>query len=697
MQYIYFRAAAILLNIFSMKKQDVRFKLSVVTLSTLLSVVPSFAAPPPVQAQPPGHIETLGPQTFLPVELRQLSRAQLWYLRYDALRRQGVKIPPAGIADPQFAKAFLDKYAYQAPGRDDRPEMFTEKTKIAYADYYGGEGNHGVRGSGRATIDGNHQHKGNLTPMVPVENRDPNMNGAQQVIDGMEEAMWSEILNNEFKYGANETTDVIFTGNYARHSSGQIFPRGLQGRNFAIRIAHFMLRPGPIDPQDKARVQSILPKLTSVLPYPNNVRPKDEGQALRAGLLEFTFREAYTQAEYYAKRLYFGSDSPSNVTIKGERKDLTAHSALLGYSRIYRPISDGTIPFGTIDEALLTFKELQDSLSKTLPADLLPYLPTEQEFVDHFKKTYERQLRIEMARLTGLPNEMMQTLEKSRVLLDLGDLLLQVSRAGNDHNIKLDMEKITYSDRYQLNKMLTDLGQMSVQSSQQVEERLRAWIPDDSKLRQSLAEKYFAFRKKGEELAKAQNMTPEALNTYIKEASRVRNQDRPELVLSHKRVAKFWQVADQAIATGNGKVVESFLEGLVDNNTFNFKDVAPYQIVIRQKRKPSEGLAVREVYDAVEGRYRTILRVHVANGEGVLNGRSYKREFLEKMALQTGEFIASAKPAGEYLEFSFPSVKDLNLARVSLVEKPKIEKSVLQRSNGAIIRECHAIYRGKAS
>lgn len=627
----------------------------------------SAASTSEMSAGGPGHTEILGTQTFLPVELRQLSHAELWYLRYDSLRRRGISIPPEGIKNRAFADWYLSQNAYQAPGPEDRPEMFTNKTKTAYADFYGGEGNHAVQGSGRATLNGLDQHKGNLTPMVPLANRDPNMNGAQQVIDSMEEAVWSEILHNEFRYGANETFDVIFTGNYARHSSGQIFPRGLQGRYFAIRMAHFMLRPGPVDPTDLARVKSIMPNLIKALPYPANFKATSPGEALRVGLLEFAHREAYTQAEYYAKRIYFGSDSPSNVTIQGERKDLTAHSAFLGYSRVYRPIAEGAIPFGTIDEALLTFDELQDSLSKTLPKDLLPYLPTRAEFRAYFKQTYEHQQQVEMARLVGAPAEMMTEIENGKVLASLGKILVRISKAGNDRDIPLNMDGITYTDRYQLNKMLTDLSSLNVTSSAEVEARLQKWIPDDTDLRRELAHAYFDFRAELESRARSEGMTSQALDTYIKEAARMRNQDRPELVLSKDRVAKFWEVADHAIATHDGHSVEQFIQGLVDRNTFNFKDVAPYQVVLKQTRRPAEGLVVREVYDAKRGQYVSIVRVHVPGGEGYLNGGKYNIKDLVRLNPSYEGQSAEAQKSGEYVEFHFNGIKSIDATKLKII------------------------------
>lgn len=654
----------------------------------------------------PAHLDILGMQTFLPVELHQLAQADLWYVRYDSLRKRGIKIPPQGIADPEFKKWYLEQNAYQTPSQYDQPHHFTGKTKTAYSSYYGGLGNAsnhgvtvapgqlipGVQGDGRATVNGLEQHKGNLTPMVPQVGRDPNHNGALQIIDGMEEAIWSEIFANEFKYGANETFGLINAGTYSQYSNGQVFPRGLQGRDFAVRIAHFMLGHHRDPKEDMGRIKSILPNLTKALPYPNNKKPVNEGEALRAGLLEFTRREALTQAEYYAKRFYFGSDSPSNVGIKGERLDLTAHSAFLGYSKIYRKISDGKIPFGTIDEVLLTFTELQESLEKSLDPQYLPYLPSKQEFVEFFTRTYNQELKTEMTRLIGAPNEIIDSLVQSPVLSAVGSTLLKISRAGNENEIMLDFDGIQYSDRYKLNRMLADLGSQKFVSAAAVDTRLSTWIPDDAALRREFAENYYAFRKEVEAKARSRGISAAAVSTYIQEASKIRNQDRPELVLSHERVRRFWQAADSAIASKNGKVVEDFIQGIVDRNTFNFKEVAPYQVVVKQTRRPAEGIMLREVFDAKSGQYGSVLRINVASGEGYFNGRTFTKEQLETYRLDLGDQSIQGKRNGQYLDFYLAGIRNLNISQVRVQRgEGIIRPDVSENANSAIGTSCELL------
>jgi hypothetical protein len=193
---------------------------------------------------------------------------------------------------------------------------------------------------------------------------------------------------------------------------------------------------------------------------------------------------------------------------------------------------------------------------------------------------------------------------------------------------------------------------------------LRKWIPDDSALRSDLAQAYFSFRLSLEQQAKREGLNINALDTYMKEASKVRNQNRPDLVLSHKRVLKFWSVADEAIKTHNGSLVERFIQDLVDQNTFNFKDVAPYQVVIRQTRKPAEGLTVREIYDAKKARYATIVRIFVGGGAGYLNGLKYSTDSLAQISLEYKGQAAKARPVGEYLEFEFGGISSVNLSEI---------------------------------
>jgi hypothetical protein len=270
-----------------------------------------------------------------------------------------------------------------------------------------------------------------------------------------------------------------------------------------------------------------------------------------------------------------------------------------------------------------------------------------------------------MVRLSGIPNEFL-TGKPAAKIKKLGELILKVSRAGNDKNIKLNMNGIKYSDRYKTNKMLTDLGSTRYASLAEVEAKLQTWIADDAGLRSELAKAYFDVRSSLEAAAPKAGLSVEGLTTYFREASKVRNQDRPELVFSSKRIQKFWEVADKAIHSGNGSVAEEFLQGLVDKNTFNFKDAGRFQVVTKQTRKPAEGLTVREVFDAKENRYSTVVRINVASGEGYLNGRRFTAAELERAALKTGDKSAVARRSGANVEFVFEGVRSVDLAKAKV-------------------------------
>ena len=633
------------------------------------------AAPHSIRALaegPPVIENILGAASFVPQELSKLAHADVWYADYDWFREHGIDVPPEGFQSADFKKQMLDAFAWQTPGADDDPAAFTGETKIAYADYYGGYGMGVNLGSGRAAANGVLQTKGVRTRLA--KSSDPfHSNGAVQSIEGVDEAIWSKILNSEMKFGSNRIVAVILTGTYGKMKSGQIFPRALIIREMALRPAHFMLNSSRETSADQQRVGLVLQNLLASLPYPSSGRPHSQSEALRTGVLQMLTNEATIQAEYYAKRMYFGSNSPSNLEITSRRLDLGDHSANEGYTKIYR--IDDESPFGETEEFHRLFQDFARSLRKTLPTQLLASVPSDQEISEHFDRVFKQQQMIEMVRLTGAPNELIDQLKDEKSTHELGSVLVDSSKAGNDQRVFMEPAGYPNTSRYDVNRLLTELAQVSDGSNlNSIIEITSRYIHGDRKLQERLAHSYVAFNQKLMAQAQAAGLSTTSLAIYKKEASKIRNRSRKNLIRGDRRWKELWTETDKGIDAQNGAVVEKYIEDQSAAAIFNFKDTAPFQIVLKEEKRESGNVVLRRVFDAKSGKYAAILRINVASGAGYFKGNKMNSADLENRAIdftdgQGLKQTAVAERVGNYVEFKFLNQVSIDLSRLELRTK----------------------------
>lgn len=112
----------------------------------------------------------------------------LWYNK-DLLEELGFKIASTGLTDDQQHK-LLDIFAYSSNAKLSHELVDKDKSKILYADYYGGNGLNGNYGSGRAASSGQFQIKGMPTPMIRKDSESNDHNsGTANILDGFREAI----------------------------------------------------------------------------------------------------------------------------------------------------------------------------------------------------------------------------------------------------------------------------------------------------------------------------------------------------------------------------------------------------------------------------------------------------------------------------------------------------------------------------
>lgn len=659
----------------------------------------------------PKVAEVIGEESFVPVEVEKLKDAKVWFVDYEWHRQHGIDVPSEGIADEQFRKQILDAYAWQARGIEDHDGQYTGEKKKWYADYYGGFGMGTNHGSGRAAAMGLVQAKGTKTSLA--KSNDPwHSNGAVQTIEAADEAIWSQVLDQEMKHGANKVVAVILTGTYGRMKDGnQVFPRALIIREMAVRPAHFQLNYWRLDPAaDSKRVARTMKTFVSSLPMPEGFKPASEREALRAGVLELISREAKTQAEYYAKRMFFGSVSPSNVEITGRRLDLGDHTAQEGYSRIWRVQHAQNSPFGSSNDFKMIFNDMRESWAQTLPKHLKSSLPTRSEMDWHFDNQFENQKKVELVKLTGAPPHLVEKLqaEKGNSLLNvasllfgnensvtkLGSLLLRMTTSGNDVAQFADPNGWENKGTYDVNNMLTELA-ASGDSEVAIERVINKYMPANGSVNPvEVKRAYVAFKKSVLQAAQADGVSSSALNKYMSLTARAKNTTKTNLIRGHKRWRQLWDTTDQGIH-GDPKIVENYIQEQVEKAVTSFKDVAPYHTVVIQKANKAEGTTLREVFDAKTGKFGTIVRVSTVNGNGRLNGMKMSAAEIAKTSLYTanGKSAAAVKTNGA-VEFYFEGLRGLDLKDLSTRKTNVLPLPLEQKRPGsAAANSCRAIFK----
>ncbi|MES2963714.1 MAG: hypothetical protein V4760_07465 [Bdellovibrionota bacterium] len=631
----------------------------------------------------PKAMDVLGQSSFVPFEVVSLAEARVAYMDYEWFREMGVEIPPEGLRSPELNKQMIDAFGWMTPGVDDKDHSFDKtKKRTMWAYYYGGDGLGGNVGSGRSASMSHFDMKGLATPLIKSKDT-YHSNGAAVTIEAIDEAIWSKVLESETRYGANRVVAVIFTGTYVKTPGAEdrYAPRALIVREMGLRPASFMLNTSRDQKADEARVAETMKSLLQSLPYPTGYDPANQSpsEAARMGMLELTRREAIVQAEMYAKRLYFGSNSPSNLEITGRRLDLGDHTAQKGYTKIIR-ISDES-PFGETDE----FKRIQElirtSFAKTLPSQLSRALPTKEELAAEFDRTWDVRQKVEMIKLAGVPNELAERLVRTSQSQALGAAIIEVASAGNTERVFFDPSVSPNTSKYDLGRVLTILVHANAS------ERLNAVsrIIQDSGLRSRLVVAYENYLGVLDAAASREGISRSSLRKYSRHAVEIRNRTRETLFRGDKRWKHLWAVTDQALLGKNGMITQTYVEEEIAKNRQNFKDAKRFELVLENRENAAEGWSLRKVFDAKTGEYAAKLMINVANGKGYFNGRSLSVVQLERAVLEKNDGekrVVAASRNGKYVEFTITGTQTVDPSKLAVVtsEEYKAKQVAVARS-----------------
>ena len=267
----------------------------------------------------------------VPVRLAQLTKPRLLWLNRRAMRH-----------DPQFDAAGSES-AYERHllrncaltlTADASAQVAGGTEVMAVADRYGGTGIGRNGGSGRAVFVNGYHVKGiGRTPLVSVLTDRAHASGGAYLEECVREAVFSELVNAEFPFGAVPVLAIIETGViqvWDTDDGPKPERQCLLVRPAFIRPAHFTRateyisanqKEGALDANRVALTSRAAVDLFGV-----------EDFSLSWG--RFWLRWAEQLAYAYAHRLTHGGNTESNIALDGRLLDFGAMTALPSWARV---------------------------------------------------------------------------------------------------------------------------------------------------------------------------------------------------------------------------------------------------------------------------------------------------------------------------------------------------------------------------
>ena len=659
----------------------------VVAAYALLAVPASGLWAAEVEHPPAALTSRLSEASFAPVTVRQLAHPRdLWINRRGLWER--------GINPDLFQKRLDLEARFMIPQSSDAPQAFMNRFKTFFTDLYGGLGMNGNLGSGRAAsfVDpelGPLQIKGvGRTPMVgPKVDDFVHSHGGASVLEGIIEASWAGLLNYELPLGANPVLAVVETGTFTQWQDrvGGLLkePRALIFREDPLRPAHFVSNPSvegeTAQARDSLRIQNALARLPYDLAESEKLEVQNfsSTQALLAeGLVAWEKRVASQYAAAYARKLYHGATSPSNIELSARALDFGTQTAINGYTQILT--LEDEAPFG--DESVFLRDLIQPvfaNLREHLPTELKSSVPSNSQAMQIFKSHYNRFLNQEMIFLTGMPEILVEKASDSKPSHNLAAILLAFSRAGNDkvvHHTLKSFSMPKYQGQYDLGKILVTAAK-AMGDANLLNSSLRELIPQ-VEVRQEFTQAYSVYLAQATLNAAKDGVNASALHQFVAESARVRNRSAKDLYRGWGQVAKIYWKWILSKALMNPKIITDFIDQTVAENRRTFRDTEKYQTVIRESNDLESGTLTRLLYDARSGEYSTVLRAYVAEGKWNLFGKTASETQAKGAVLEDSSGQSYGAKRGEhFVEFTIPKSNGIKIKNLKLKVNESIKLS----------------------
>lgn len=335
-------------------------------------------------------------------------------------------------------------YAYCKRFPEEPDYAYRKGTRSFLGDRYGGPGVGGNSGGVRCGLAGNIQIKGIGSNQLAGMTTDYwHKHGASSLQDCVRESIWGEITESALPYGAVRALAIIatgtaFDGEVADTKKKTAVPRALLLREPSLRPAHYMrsifCSPGPLmldECSDVVRTTQAVKMFGRLRPLFATVQGESTTQMgdLAYMLDEIFKRAAHQIAASRAKRLMHGSLIPSNYTVDGKWLDFGTITALGDFGRaIVAPGGkDLWSQHEQINEAIV---DLRFYLSKYLPPEQQPSLPSTQLMIVNFQNHFKRFLNTEFLKLTGIPECWLNEISERRKAR-LSEMLISFAASGN--------------------------------------------------------------------------------------------------------------------------------------------------------------------------------------------------------------------------------------------------------------------------
>ena len=552
--------------------------------SFALSLLIALNITTPVQAaSKTPNKDILGAATYMSMPLYKVQNAQVVWV--DPLLAVESKV--ANPNDPMglINKKVIDKVGFAAKAEGEVGTVLTHQHVEALVDANGGIGLNGNLGSGRAAIIENWQIKGSGKTMMVLDSVDSwHRNGSSPMSEGLWEAAWSSVTFNELPYGSFRILANIATGGKVSPEA-DAQPRVLIVREDPLRPAHYVLNIEGMKTHpefEKNRIAEAMKNIVSALPKPVGYVSQNRQADFVVGVKEMIHRQAVQHGYMWSHSMMHGGNSPANAGLDGRMLDFGTFSAFDGYPRAMILDDDGYMGETRVIKNDV-IKDIRDSWIKTLPADLLAVLPTQQQMFDQYDKEFDNVRHAEMLRLAGAFTEYAAALYDTSSGNELARTLVQMAEAGNEETIELFHAKNPFGrGTYNVGKVLVHLASLPLERLSADESELRALISDQA-LRVKLVAAYKKTFAAQREMTRAQNVTNNGESIYRFEAAQIRNHKLSSMYRIEKNYSRVMNAVRATQADPNSSIIADTINGMVNESRREFWDASPLTIVLSEK------------------------------------------------------------------------------------------------------------------
>ena len=341
--------------------------------------------------------------------------------------------------------------------------------------------------------------------------------------------------------------------------------------------------------EDQKRMEALIPKIARALPFPKDLPPQaTPSEYLQGALKQFIDNVALQYAAAYARQIYHGATSTSNILIDGRFLDFGTAAAVPGYRKIRFIPSDGANGETSNLKSDLIF-ELLKELRKELPDRLKSGVPSEEVAGQLLDDLFTLHLQEQFLILAGTPKELAPEALSTRDGQEFAKRLINIAQDGNDKIID-GMGDDNPSGTYNLGQVLQSLIKKDVSPPSPMK-------PADW---ESLSIQFSKYHNVLTTIAIQHGIAPTTLSRAIEIGVRARNSTMNEL----RGQNSMWTLLrSQSLRFSSGKdkfAVQNLIDETVERNVHEFK-TAPYNIEVATRDDITNGKVTHRILDLKTG------------------------------------------------------------------------------------------------